>query len=261
MLDNRIGKIILNKKIAPDYNLMEIKACEIAKRGKAGQFVHIKVNKSRKVYDPLLRRPFSFYDIDNKKGIIKIVYKILGRGTKILSEFKKNEIINVLGPLGNGFGLKESQEKIVLIGGGMGIVPLYMLSKQLKSNNLDFKVLIGGSTKNTIQFFIKEFKKLGVNLFLATMDGSIGYKGTVIDLFKQNEFDNNYIYSCGPKLMLKELMKISKNNKLKGQVSLEERMGCGTGICLSCVCQTVEGNKRVCKDGPVFKLDEVVYDE
>ncbi|MFW6269683.1 MAG: dihydroorotate dehydrogenase electron transfer subunit, partial [Bacillota bacterium] len=221
---------------------------------------HLKINKNN-TFDPLLRRPFSFFDIDKNKGIIKLVYKIVGRGTRILSKYKNGEKINVLGPLGNGFDLKSDYDKIIVIGGGMGIVPLFMLVKLLKDKFAKFQVLLGANTGNELNFFIDRFKCENIHLSIATMDGSIGYKGTVLDLWQNLNSDAKYVYSCGPRTMLKHIKKYAENKNIPGQISLEERMGCGTGVCLSCVCQTRQGNQRVCKEGPVFPLKEVVLNE
>ena len=261
---NRNYEIVKNKQIAPDYFLMEINASEIAQKGIPGQFVHVKVTEDSKTYDPLLRRPFSFYDIDKKQGIIKLVYELVGKGTKILTKFSSGDSINILGPLGNGFNINHSHKKPILIGGGMGIVPLYYLARELIKNDLEITMMIGGNKEENIKFFIKQLEKLDLNLHIATIDGSRGYKGTVLDLWKENndKFQKkDYIYSCGPEAMLSEIKKYAGNLNIKGEFSLEARMGCGIGVCLSCVCKTVDGNQRVCKEGPVFALNEVIFDE
>ena len=198
MSDKRYFKIIDNKQVAPRYFLMKIEAPEIAQKGKPGQFVHIKVIDDM-VYDPLLRRPFSFFDINKDKNFIKLVYEIVGKGTKILSGLSAGKKINVLGPLGNGFDLNHKNQPVI-IGGGMGIAPLFYLVKSFLKKGKIPEVFLGGNKKEDILFFIKKFKKLNINLSIATMDNSIGYEGNVVDLWHKNlniSRENNFIFSCG----------------------------------------------------------------
>ncbi len=254
-------KIISNDKISSDYYYMKIKAPEIAVKGLPGQFVHIKVNSDDQSFDPLLRRPFSFFDIDKENGIIEIAYCIVGRGTRILSGYKSQKL-DILGPLGNSFNYTLKNKNIFIIGGGMGIAPLYYLSKKLSKEN-KVNVLLGGNTGKDLRFFINKFQKLSLNLKTATMDGSRGFKGTVTELW-QDSFDLNkidYLFSCGPEPMLKEIKDTADRYEIQGEVSLEERMGCGIGVCLSCTCKTKEGNKRICTSGPVLPLEEVIFDD
>jgi len=247
--------IIDNKIIGPDYYKMDIKAVDIAQKANPGQFIQIKVN-SKNTYDPLLRRPFSLFDVDKDNGIIKIIYRIVGRGTKIMSEIEIDNNIDILGPLGNGFNINLTNKDIILIGGGMGIVPLFYLYKSMQKNN-NIKVLIGAKDFEEIEYFTKIFS----DLKYATESNNKGYRGTVLDLLLDYGYDFDYFYACGPNNMLKSLQEISNKNKLNGEISLEKRMGCGTGVCLSCVSKTINGNRRVCKDGPIFSIGEVIFDE
>ena len=226
-----------------------------------GQFIHLKIKNDS--YDPLLRRPFSIFDVNKKNNLLTIFYKVCGRGTKLMTEIKNGEEVDVLENLGNGFNLKMKNKNLVLIGGGMGIAPLYYLAKKLaKTNRL--RVLLGAQNKEELIFLNNKFSKLDLKLDNATIDGSLGFKGNVVDLLKNIIKDKqkiDYIYSCGPTPMLKELKKIVINNDIETEASLEERMGCGVGVCLSCTVRTSNGNKRACKEGPVFPLKEVIFDE
>lgn len=249
-----------NKKVGPDIYKMILKA---NKRIEAnpGQFIHLKIKNDS--YDPLLRRPFSIFDVNKKNNLLTIFYKVCGRGTKLMTEIKNGEEVDVLENLGNGFNLKMKNKNLVLIGGGMGIAPLYYLAKKLaKTNRL--RVLLGAQNKEELIFLNNKFSKLDLKLDNATIDGSLGFKGNVVDLLKNIIKDKqkiDYIYSCGPTPMLKELKKIVINNDIETEASLEERMGCGVGVCLSCTVRTSNGNKRACKEGPVFPLKEVIFDE
>lgn len=249
-----------NEKVGPDIYKMILKA---NKRIEAnpGQFIHLKIKNDS--YDPLLRRPFSIFDVNKKNNLLTIFYKVCGRGTKLMTEIKNGEEVDVLENLGNGFNLKMKNKNLVLIGGGMGIAPLYYLAKKLaKTNRL--RVLLGAQNKEELIFLNNKFSKLDLKLDNATIDGSLGFKGNVVDLLKNIIKDKqkiDYIYSCGPTPMLKELKKIVINNDIETEASLEERMGCGVGVCLSCTVRTSNGNKRACKEGPVFPLKEVIFDE
>lgn len=221
---------------------------------KPGQFLEIKISDG---YEPLLRRPFSIHRRRGKD--IEIIYRIAGRGTEILSQRKVGEYLNVIGPLGNGFSILDSQPSI-LVAGGMGVAPLVFLAEKLaKSKTL---VLLGAKTKRQI-LCEKEFRDLGCEVKVATDDGSRGFKGKVTDLLKHLlptlSSQLSTIYACGPKLMLKEIALISKQYNIPAQVSLEEHMACGIGACLGCVVKTKDGFKRVCKEGPVFNADEIVW--
>lgn len=251
-------KVNSNYQVGPGLYRMDIISPEITEQSKPGQFVHIKVN-NRFSYDPLLRRPFSIHDIEPGKGLFSIIYKVVGRGTEILSRYSAGESIDVLGPLGKGFYTKFNGRDIVLIGGGMGIAPLIYLLKHLRKDN-NVIVIIGARNKEHLNFFEDIFAINKVKLYTATLDGSGGFKGTVIDVLKEKRICGDYVYACGPEGMLVEVQKYGIKEGIAGEFSLEARMGCGTGLCLSCVIKTRRGNKRVCKDGPVFSLEEVVFD-
>jgi dihydroorotate dehydrogenase electron transfer subunit len=265
------GMVVKNGRIKPLYFVLVIYCPPIANQIKPGQFLMLKVSDDR---SPLLRRPFSVYKSypvshpeKRKRGYLFILYKIVGQGTRKMTTLKKGQKVNLVGPLGNGFTLPPlpSSTNSILIGGGVGIVSLYPLAEALKGKKLF--VFIGGKTQDDI-LCVEDFKKFKSNIFIATEDGSFGFKGTVIDLFlsQKRRFKNNpphYMYSCGPIKMLKELAQTVKFKGFIHQASLETRMGCGFGACWGCVVKTINPRtpyQRVCKEGPVFNLGHIVWE-
>ena len=263
--------ILDNKEIASGYFLMKLSSSHTARNAFPGQFLHIKCSTNNNL---LLRRPLSIHRIINKK-YVEILYKVVGKGTNYLSKKEKGEKIDCLGPLGNGFQLPKDQrpktkDRRLLVAGGIGIAPLIFLTEKLiKSASCIPKskiaVFMGAKTKDEI-LCVKELNKLGVELHIATEDGSMGYKGLVSELLKNQLSTINYkpsasIYACGPKGMLKEVALLSKKHKIPCQVSFEQFMGCGIGICNACVIKTKQGYKRVCKDGPVFWAEEIDWEK
>jgi dihydroorotate dehydrogenase electron transfer subunit len=264
------GLVVRNKRIKSLYFLLETYCPPIAAKIKPGQFIMLKVSGTN---SPLLRRPFSVYKSypkhhaeEKKRGCVIILYKQVGLGTLKMTEMGKGQKIDLIGPLGNGFTLPApSSSNIILIGGGMGIVSLYPLAETLRTKNLT--VFMGGRTRDDI-LCVGDFKKLKSNILIATEDGSLGFKGTVIDLFlsqrKKIDRDGSYlIYSCGPIAMLRELGRSVDPTKFFCEVSLETRMGCGFGACWGCVVRTKDLKtpyQRVCKEGPVFNLGNIVWE-
>lgn len=247
------GEIITNSKIAPDHLVMQIKSTWLAKHAKAGQFVTIKVEEN--TTDPLLRIPLAVYDVDG--DTISLLYKVVGKATQILSTKKSSEHISLLGPLGNGFELKKNIDAI-LVAGGCGIAPLYLLAKNLIANNNKVTIFIGAFNKSQI-LAAEKFSNLGAKVCIATEDGSLGFKGYVTELLdsRLRVNDDTMIYASGPHPMLKALAKITKQFNITAQLSLEEYMACGIGVCRGCAVPTAEGYKLCCKDGPVFYADTV----
>ncbi len=211
-----------------------------------GQFVNIKIDEL------FLRRPISVYNVED--GFLTIVYKVVGEGTEKLKEMKYGEKLDVLTGLGNGYSLYSDLENALLIGGGVGVPPLYYLAKELLKKGKKVYAILGFNTKSEV-FAEEDFKALGINVTVTTADGSYGKKGFVTDALP--DF-NYYYYTCGPEPMLKA---VYKNAKGDGQFSFEERMGCGFGACMGCSHKTVKGFKRVCKDGPVFKKEEILWED
>jgi len=210
-----------------------------------GQFVNLKISGF------YLRRPISVCDY--KDGHLTLVYKVVGGGTRAMSEMKPGDTIDILSGLGNGYTCKPSGERPLLIGGGVGIPPLYALCKHLLAQGKKPTVILGLNTKDEI-FLKEEFCALGVETIVTTVDGSYGTKGFVTDAMKDIEY--TYFYTCGPEPMFKAIDKVATT---AGQFSFEERMGCGFGACMGCSCKTKYGNKRICKDGPVLKREEIIW--
>lgn len=213
---------------------------------KPGQFINIELSGF------FLRRPISVCDYDDKT--ITIIYKVVGKGTEKMAKMQAGERLDILTGLGNGFDTKKSGETPILIGGGVGVPPMYNLCKKLKEEGKNPSVILGFNKKEEV-FYKEEFEALGAKTYLATADGSLGTKGFVTDVLKDLE-GYTYIYTCGPEPMLKALYEVAKTS---GQYSFEERMGCGFGACMGCSCKTKYGNKRICKDGPVLEKEEIIW--
>ena len=212
----------------------------------AGQFINIKLEG---LY---LRRPISVYDCDEKA--VTIIYKVVGKGTEQMMSMKGGEL-DVLTGLGNGYDLTKAGDKPLLIGGGVGVPPMYLLAKKLRAMGKDVSVILGFNTESEV-FCEEDFKALGCNVTVTTVDGSYGVKGFVTNAMKDMEY--SYFYTCGPEPMLKAVYNESKTS---GQFSFEERMGCGFGACMGCSCKTLYGNKRICKDGPVLVKEEIIWEK
>lgn len=212
---------------------------------KPGQFVNIKLDGL------FLRRPISVCDVSGDQ--LTIIYKVVGKGTEQMSRMQSGEL-DVLTGLGNGYDLSEAGEKPVLLGGGVGVPPMYLLCKKLLEQGKTVQVILGFNTKDEV-FFEQEFKALGAEVTVTTVDGSYGIKGFVTDALKA--MDYSYFYTCGPEPMLKAVYKTSVTS---GQMSFEKRMGCGFGACMGCSCKTITGYKRICKEGPVMKKEEILWE-
>ena len=212
-----------------------------------GQFVNIKLDG---LY---LRRPISVCDLCGDK--LTIVYKAVGKGTETMSQMQAGEKLDVLTGLGNGYDMTLSGNDPVLLGGGVGVPPMYLLAKRLLAQGKNVSVILGFNTASEI-FYEEEFKKLGADVTVTTVDGSYGIKGFVTDALQSMEY--SYFYTCGPEPMLKAVYKASKTS---GQMSFEKRMGCGFGACMGRSCKTITGYKRICKEGPVMKMEEILWED
>ena len=213
----------------------------------AGQFINIKLEGH------FLRRPISVNDVNDEE--VTIIYKVLGHGTEEMTQLPAGTELDILIGLGNGYSLAEAGERPLLIGGGVGIPPMYNLAKRLLAEDPARKVqvVLGFNTENEM-FCVDEFRALGCDVIIATADGSHGIKGFVTDAIA--DLDYSYFYTCGPEPMLRALHRATKTD---GQMSFEERMGCGFGACMGCSCKTLTGYKRICKDGPVLRKEEVLW--
>ena len=212
----------------------------------AGQFVNIKLDGL------FLRRPISVCDYN--ENTLTIVYKVVGKGTEAMSKMATGQQLDILTGLGNGYDLTTAGEKPVLLGGGVGVPPMYNLAKKLIADGKKVSVILGFNTNSEI-FYEEEFQKLGCDVTVTTVDGSYGVKGFVTTALEN--MDYTYFYTCGPEPMLKAVHKASKTS---GQMSFEERMGCGFGACMGCSCKTLTGYKRICKEGPVMRKEEILWE-
>ena len=241
-MKNLVFEIISNRKIAK--NTYEMVLCGDISDIKCGQFVNITVDG---LY---LRRPISVCDADD--GKLTLIYKVVGVGTEKMSKMEKGVQLDLLTGLGNGYDVSKAGDKPLLIGGGAGVPPMYKLCRQLAAEGKKCSVILGFGSKDEI-FYEDEFKALGADTYVTTVDGSYGIKGFVTDAMKM---DYTYFYTCGPEPMLKAVYNKSVTS---GEFSFEERMGCGFGACMGCSCKTKYGNKRICKDGPVLVKEEIIW--
>lgn len=237
-------KILLNSRIAKDVYKMILQG-DTSYITAPGQFINIRLSGK------FLRRPISVCDCDD--STITIIYKVVGSGTQYMSTLCEGETLNALTGLGNGYDISKSK-KPLLIGGGVGVPPLYMLAKKLINDSQKPIVILGFNTRSEV-FYEEEFKALGCEVRVATADGSYGIKGFVTDAFGIND-NYDYFYTCGPMPMFKA---IESKVTTSGQYSFEERMGCGFGACMGCSCKTKYGSKRICKDGPVLEREEIIW--
>lgn len=253
MREKELAKVISQECIGTGVYSMWIET-KAAQTAVAGQFVSVYCKDKTK----LLPRPISICQIDKEKGRLRIVYRVVGGGTEEMSSYSAGDDISLIGPLGNGFMQREGK-KAILIGGGIGIPPMVGLAEALK-DKAEVSVVAGYRDE---LFLTKELENAG-KLYIATEDESTGTKGTVIDAIKEQSVEGDVIYACGPTPMLKAIKEYALANNIECQLSLEERMACGIGACLACVCQSKDkdahsnvNNKRICKDGPVFLAEEV----
>ena len=236
-------QILSNEQLTKDVFKMVMQG-DTSAISAPGQFINIKLDGL------FLRRPISICDYD--ENTITVIYKAVGEGTELMSTLTTGAELDCLVGLGNGYDITKSQ-KPLLIGGGVGVPPLYRLAKDLINNGQKPIVVLGFNTKEEV-FLENEFKTLGCETFVTTVDGSYGVKGFVTDAMRDLDFD--YFYTCGPMPMFKA---VNAATNVSGQFSFEERMGCGFGACMGCSCKTKYGNKRICKDGPVLVKEEIIW--
>ena len=272
------AKIKKNKQLTPSTYLLEIGVPKIAGSVRAGQFLHVRINES---LDPLLRRPFSIFNLEKKgsSALVTVLYKVVGRGTKILSQMRTGEFLDVLGALGNGFDtgpVKSSGRQVIFVAGGIGIAPLYYLARIIKQQNRSKSKMIlfaGMDTKKEL-VGLEHFKKQKIDVKVSTDDGTSGFKGYVSGLIEKYLSTSStlhptpYIFACGPLPMLRAVSEVAGRYDIDGQVSVDEMMGCGVGACLGCVIKTYDKEqpankvyKRICKDGPVFGINEIAWED
>ncbi len=248
MPKNAVYTLEYNQNIAQDVFLMRLSG-DTEPFTAPGQFVNIRVDGF------YLRRPISVCEV--VEGGIVLIYKVVGRGTARMAMYSPGTQLDLLAGLGNGFTLKETnEEKTVLVGGGVGVPPLYDVAKRLAKKGEPPTVVLGFNSKADV-FYHQEFMALGCPVHLATMDGSQGVKGTVATVL--NTLEYTYYYTCGPEKMLQAVHALGEQNKAQGQLSFEARMACGFGACYGCSCKTLTGTKRICLEGPVLFSEEVTF--
>ena len=233
-----------NRKIASSVYEMTLSG-DTSSVTAPGQFVNIRLDGF------FLRRPISVCDCES--GTLRLIYKVVGNGTQAMSKLQNSTELDVLTGLGNGYNTGKSGNRPLLLGGGVGVPPMYMLAKKLISEEKDVTVILGFNTENEV-FYENEFQALGAKVLVTTADGYKGIKGFVTDAM--DKVDYTYFYTCGPEPMLKAVYNKSTTS---GQFSFEERMGCGFGACMGCSCKTKYGSKRICKDGPVLEKEEIIW--
>ncbi len=246
MYKKNIYKIASNEPLTPAVYRMVLEG-DTQYITRSGQFVNIELEGK------FLRRPISVADYDAKS--ITIIYKVVGSGTEQMKGLKVGTELDILTGLGNGFDTDNASLRPLLVGGGVGVPPMYNLCKRLIAEGKRPTVILGFNTASEV-FYYDEFRALGVDVYLSTADGSMGDKGFVTDVIRQRSLEFDYLYTCGPLPMLKALYDATE---VEGQYSFEERMGCGFGACMGCTCKTKYGNKRICKDGPILKREEIIW--
>lgn len=247
--------VIEQKMIADGICSMWLDAKEVAVQAKPGQFISVYSNDKSRV----LPRPISICEIDREKGTLRIVYRVVGKGTEEFSKAEAGDSFEILGPLGNGFPIEEAKgKKVLMIGGGIGVPPMLQTAKEIEGE----AIIVSGYRNQDL--FLKEELESAGTLFIATEDGSVGTKGNVVDAICENQIEADMMFACGPKPMLRALKDYALEKGIPCWISMEEKMACGVGACLACVCQSKDvdshshvHNKRICKDGPVFLSTEV----
>jgi dihydroorotate dehydrogenase electron transfer subunit len=250
------AKVIENLSLNSSHNLITLEPLDAAAEPNPGQFYMIEAGDS---YDPLLKRPFCW--LQKTRETIQFLFRIKGKGTSLMRTFNKGRVINVIGPLGNGYPLPQKERTPLIVAGGTGIISLFSLINKL---SLNCHVFYGARTKDDL-LMLNELNKLGSKIITCTDDCSFGKKGTVTDVLNDfllstpHSLNSLFLYACGPKPMLKAISKIAIDKEIKGCISLEENMACGFGACQGCVVKTISGYKKVCKEGTVFPIEDIVW--
>jgi dihydroorotate dehydrogenase electron transfer subunit len=259
------GEIISNEKYSKNLYRMDIFSPYICKNAEAGQFVNIKCSRDD-IMQPLLRRPFSIFNVEERFNVFSVLYLVRGAGTRFMAGLDRGDILDFAGPMGNGINLEESSDKLLLIGGGIGIAPLNFVAKTAAAGKKSV-FFAAGFKDNSYQRWEKDLIEFKVEYNICTEDGSLGEKGMVTDYIKENikTFSDCDVYCCGPRNMLKEVQGLYSQESNRVTAFLEEIMACGVGVCAGCVVKIRKGKKgfvyrKVCQDGPAFDLKEVIFD-
>lgn len=255
---NEIGTVVSNEEVGPRLFVMTIRSPRLAQNILPGQFVHTRLPG---MDDHILRRPFSVYTVDHDEQAISILYQVVGYGSQHMTKLEAGVQVENIGPLGQGWKIPEADQRVLIVGGGVGAAPVYLLCKEGIEKGACVDVILGARNKDA-QVCRTEFEKLRLHsLTLATDDGSLGYAGfctePCAELLAENHYD--FLAVCGPEPLMKAVAQQAQQVQVPCQVSLERRMACGVGACLSCVVETIYGKQRACVDGPVFWQEEVVW--
>jgi len=252
-------RVMEQAALAPDYYLLKLDAPELAQNSSPGQFAMLGCSEG---YDPFLRRPLAIHQVDRNKGQVLFLYQVRGKGTKWLSMRCQHDKLSLLGPLGRGFSFSAAGGRAMIVGAGVGVAPLLFLASELRAQGWDLVILMGARNKSGI-LRPDAFRECG-DLIIATEDGSCGEQGTILDLLSRELAKSSFdkLFACGPLSVLKGVQTMSREKGIAAELSLDERMACGVGACVGCVCQGHDGSYlRVCKEGPVFSAEEVVLGE
>jgi dihydroorotate dehydrogenase electron transfer subunit len=273
---NRLFKacIIKNVEVVENYHLITLSPLEKIQKPEPGNFFMLSIDAR---FDPLLKRPFSVHRW--LEGNFQLLYRVVGKGTSLLSNKKSGDLLDVIGPLGNKFPFKKSQKNIIMVAGGLGIAPIFALAEKLipsvtclpdsqshLSKGESIPLLFYGARTKEELLCVNAFNSLGIDPVISTDDGSAGYIGNIVHVLKRHLTRHSSLitgyslYACGPEPMLKSLSKLAEKHKLKGFIALEQNMACGLGTCLGCTVNTKGGYKRVCKEGPVFPIEDIVWE-
>ncbi|QZT37750.1 dihydroorotate dehydrogenase electron transfer subunit [Halosquirtibacter xylanolyticus] len=257
-MNKTVQRLVVERKeiVNSDNFILSLKSPIPLVDVQAGQFLSINVEKSKDVF---LRRPFSIHDVHYDNNTLDVLIKTVGPGSAALKDVEVGDEIDTIFPLGNSFSKPKKGEKVLLIGGGVGIAPMLYLAKILGPITSNINILLG-SRKGEDQILLDRYSEVG-NVLTTTEDGTVGEKGYVTDhSFMKNELENvDRIYCCGPEPMMKSIAKLAKEKQVACEVSLENMMGCGFGVCLCCVTDTQEGHKCVCSDGPIFNIEDLKW--
>ncbi len=259
---HRKASVVANAALCPDHYLLVMREGGLASTSQPGQFINLRINNREEL---LLRRPFSIARVEPETSLVEIAYRVVGKGTAAMSRLKPDDTLDLIGPLGKGFHLPDGRENCLLIGGGVGLAPLWGLADRLSRKQNSIFALLGFRSGDVV-FGIEVFRGYGAEVIVATDDGSYGLKGFVSDHVEKTlnrSFGRAYV--CGPSLMLRAIVPLLREAGIKGEASVEERMGCGFGVCLSCAVNVkkngVVEKQRACTEGPVFDIDEMVWDD
>ncbi len=259
---HRLASVVENRRLCTGHYLLTIEDNELAKTTLPGQFINLQINNRE---DLLLRRPFSVARTSSEQSSVEIVYRIIGKGTEAMKGLKSGDVVDLIGPLGQGFHLPEQPTNCLLIGGGVGLAPLWGLADRLSRSKNKLIALLGFRSSNHL-FGVDVFKSCNAETIVTTDDGSHGLKGFASEHVEEVlKRPIDYVYVCGPSPMLKAVIPMIRKANLKGEVSVEEKMGCGYGVCLSCVVNVMKNGEiekqRVCTEGPVFRIEDIVPDD